>query len=157
MLCSDREANRIKLFPYLLKRDVHANICVHFKDDAFLPQLIDATGNLRFGDLEVGNPVHHQSAHLVVALEYSNRVSSAIQLLRGSEAGRPATDNCDAFSGTFFWRFRNDPAFGPATIYNRSFNAFDRHRLGVESQDASRFARGRTGVPGELWEIVCRM
>ncbi len=104
--------------------------------------------------LEVRNAVHQQAARAIGTLEERDAMSGAIELLSGSHARRPAADDRYALAGAHLWRLGDDPTLGEAAVGDRHFDFFDRDRIFIDPQHASRFARSRANAPGELRKVI---
>ena len=76
------------------------------------------------------------------------------QLLSAGEAGWPRADNRDPLAGAPRRDLRLDPAFLPATVYNRSLDVLDAHWIVGNVQGAGSLAGGWANPACEFWEIV---
>jgi hypothetical protein len=105
-------------------------------------------------ELEVRDAESQQATNVVLALEDRHAVPGAIDLLRGSHAGRPGADDRDLLAGTRRGRLRFDPALLPTAVGDRLFDVLDGHRVLVDRKRARRLAGGGADAPGELREVV---
>ena len=82
-------------------------------------------------------------------------VTGVDQLLRGSKTRGSTAHHGDLLPRTLHRCLGLDPAFFKPTIGDGDLDLFDRDRVFVDPQHASRFTRRRTDAAGELGKVVC--
>ena len=109
-----------------------------------------------FLQLEIRDAVAQQPARPLAFLKHRHRMTGAIELLRGGQAGRPRTDHRHALACTCRRRLRLDPTAFERTLDDRLFNGLDHGRSLVNAQHAGLFAQGRAQASRELRKVVRR-
>jgi hypothetical protein len=81
-------------------------------------------------------------------------VPGLVELCRGREPGGPGADDGDLLARARDGRLGADVALGEGGVDDRLLDQLDRHRLGVDAQDAGFLARRGADAAGELGEVV---
>ena len=125
--------------------------------DSFFGELLDAPLDDVLLDLEVGHPEAQEAAACLVALEDRDGVACAVQLLPARETRRARADDGDGAARALARRLGDDPALVPCARDDRELDLLDRHRVGIDAEDAGVLARRRAETAGELREVVRTM
>ena len=134
----------------------HADVAARLEDDALGFHQAEPAIEDRLLHLELGDAVAQQPADAIGALEHRDAVAGLVQLIGHGQAGRARADHRDRLAGARRGRRRLDPALLHRALDDRPLDRLDRHRVGVDAEDARALARRRAQPSGELREVVGR-
>ena len=152
-----REDNGLEALSQLGQRYVDADVGVGPEHHALFEHDGQAAFEELLLELEFGDAVTQQPADAVGALEHSDPVPGAVQLVGDRQAGRPGTDDGDALAGAHGRRARDDPAGVERALRDRRLDGFDRDRRVVDAEHARSLARRRAEAARPLGKVVRRV
>src|SRR6185437_11870727 len=138
------------------RRDIDADVRAVMKDHALGLHLRDATVDVRFFHLEVGNAVAQEPAGLGEFLVDVDLVAGARQLLGAGQPGRPGAYDRHRLAGSGRRQLGLEP-LGDGAVGDGAFDRFDGDRVLVDVERARGLARRRADPSGDLGKIVGRM
>ena len=149
--------HRIMAVFQVLQRGLLADFDIVMEHHTFGFHLADATVDQGLFHFEIGNAVTQQTACPAVLFINMDLMARPRQLLGSGQTGRTGADNRNALAGLVAGHFRNQPAFFPRPVDNRTFDRFDRDGRVGQVERARGLARSGADTTGKFGEVVGRM
>src|SRR5262245_16047661 len=148
------QEDRIEFALKFIDRYVRTDVGVGVEHDAFFAHQVEPPVENILLHFEFGNAVSQESADTIGALENGDPVPRLIQLSGRCKSRGARSNNGNRFARPHFRTAGPDDSFFESAIDDGDFDVFDRHRIGIDPENARPFARRRADPAGKLREVI---